>query len=120
DAATGLLSLHAASAGLALARTDAASNAHQLLGLAGVVRQFVQFHRSAPTASPSLFHDFDQMVHFADHALDRRRVFEFDNLVRALQAKAQQRGALDVVTADRAADAANLDLAASGFLLRSR
>src|SRR5262245_40979932 len=68
---------------------------------------------------PSLFHDFDEVVHFADHALHRRRVLEFNHLLRALEAKPQQRRALASFTADGAADAAQLDLAASGLLLRS-
>src|SRR5690606_38179591 len=46
DAAAGLLPLHAAPAGLALARADAAANAHQLLGRARIIGQFIQFHRT--------------------------------------------------------------------------
>src|SRR5262249_31971951 len=44
DAAAGLLPFHAASSGLALARADAARNAHQLFGGAWIVGQLVQFH----------------------------------------------------------------------------
>src|SRR5690606_11909086 len=67
-----------------------------------------------------LFHNFDQVSDFADHALDRRRVLKFDDLVRALQAEAQQRAALIEFTADRAANALHLHGAAAlslrGFL----
>ena len=47
-----------------------------------------------------------------------RRVLDFDHLLRALEAQAQKRRALAAFAPDRAADAAQLDLASGGFLLR--
>src|SRR5262245_51332436 len=107
NATAGLLPLHATPAGLALARADAAAHAHQLLGAARVVSEFVELHvaslrgswqlaignwKTPPTAyclmPTALFHYFHEVVHLADHALDRGRVLEFDHLLRALEAEA--------------------------------
>ena len=51
-AGTGLLALHAATGGLALARADAAAHAHAALAGTGVVGDFVQLHRSSLCARP--------------------------------------------------------------------
>src|SRR5581483_248944 len=48
DAGAGLLSLDAAARGLALARADAAADAHAALPRAGIVGDLVEFHRSIP------------------------------------------------------------------------
>src|SRR5665213_1857885 len=48
DAGAGLLALDAAPGSLALAGTDTAADTHPILGGAGLVGQFMQFHRSSP------------------------------------------------------------------------
>ena len=80
-----LLTLYATAAGLALARADAAADAHARLAGTGVVAQIVQFHlifvllarRSAD------FVDAHQMRDLGDHAADRRRVLQLTRAVAA-------------------------------------
>src|SRR6266404_5504873 len=121
------LALAAAAGGLALARTNAAADAHALLARAGIVGDIAELHRSLPLPlkhdpgrkvvatfrnhAPNLFlvDDADEVLNLCDHAADRRRVLQLGDPADLVELQPDQRRTLRVVAADRAVGLLDLD-----------
>src|SRR5262245_23354467 len=111
DAGARSLTLTASTAGLPHPGTDAAANAHALFARAWLVGNLVEFHVLILTSSPGglypgqvlmclmlggrpsppetsfCFPDhFDQMLNFADHSADRRRIRKVSHAPDLVQA----------------------------------
>src|SRR5262249_52445273 len=116
NAGARLLALDATPGGLAGARADAAAEALAVVRRAFVVAQFVEFHRLSPRAALSaLVVDAHEMLDGGDHAAHGLGVFERDLAVQLVQAEPDERAALHVGPADRAADLLDDDRLASLF-----
>src|SRR6185437_7806672 len=121
------LALAAAARGLALARADATADAHALFARAGIVGDIAELHRCLPLSlehdldrkpdpafrhrAPILFlvDDTDEMLNLCDHAANCGRVPQFGDAAYLVELEADQRRALRVVAADRAAGLLDLD-----------
>src|SRR4030088_31133 len=121
------LALAATAGGLALAGTDATADPHALFAGAGIVGDIAELHRSLPL---SLEHDLDRkpvptfrdhapilflaasaakMLNLCDHAANCRGVLQLGDPADLVELEADQRRALRVVAADRAAGLLDLD-----------
>src|SRR4030088_1801555 len=121
------LALAATAGGLALAGTDATADPHALFAGAGIVGNIAELHRSLPLSlehdldrkpvptfrdhAPILFlvDDADEMLNLCDHAANRRRVLKLGDPADLVELEADQRRALRVMAADRAAGLLDLD-----------
>src|SRR5690606_21159807 len=115
NAGTGRLAFTTATAGLALGRTDAASDADPALASAGIVPEFVELHRSdfpsLVCRRPSLgdFLDGDEMANCLDHAAHGGRVFQLAGAMALVEPETDQRLPLVIRAADRAAGLGDAD-----------
>src|SRR5262249_7532442 len=101
------LALSATARGLALAGADAAADAHALLARARIVGDIAELHRWIPSLLP--VDDPDEMLTLLDHAANRRRIRQFGDAADLIEPQPDQRRALRMVAADRAAGLFDLD-----------
>src|SRR6266545_2091629 len=100
------LALAAAAAGLAHARSDAATDAGAPLAGARPVSELVELHRSSPLL---LLDHADEMLNLRDHAAGLRRVGQFRYPTDPVESQPDQGLALGMVAARGAARLLDLD-----------
>src|SRR2546421_1144631 len=100
------LALAATSAGLALARADAAADAHAILARSVPVGNLVEFHDSQ---SLLIAEHTNEMLHLQNHAARRRIIGQFLDAPDLVQPEPDQGRALRVMAPLRAADLLDLD-----------
>ena len=115
DAGAGLLTLHAAAAGLALAGADAAADAHAVLGRAFVVANFVEFHDALLTPAPSRT-TRTRCLTFSIMPRTAGVSSRVETAVELVEPEADQRLALLGLAADRRADLLDGDGLGRGLL----
>ena len=107
DAGARRLALAAAAGGLALAGADAAADAHALLARAGIVGEFVEFHRSLSVLSIGVVTTLLRRGRGAapSSIMPRTagRILQLGDATDLVELQADQRRALRVMAADRAA-----------------